>query len=79
MAPVTRDQVAAARQAGLDAGRSLQRRTRNPYAPPHVPAWKGPRTAAARAAQRQANQGRLILAQVWQRAYADGQAAKAGH
>lgn len=77
MAAVTAAQVVEARQAGLAAGKSLQRRTRNPYAPKHVPVWKGPRTAAARAAQDRANAGRLILARVWQTAYADGQAAYA--
>lgn len=74
---MTAEQVRAARTAGYAAGRSLERRVPNPYAPPHVPEWKGPRTARQRETLAQAERGPRILAAVWQRAYSEGQSAYA--
>lgn len=77
MAPVTAEQVRAARAEGYAAGYALQPPMPNPYAPPHVPVWLGPRTPAERAAARQRDRPALILARVWRLGYQDGQAAYA--
>ncbi len=77
MAPVTAEQVRAARTEGYAAGYRLRPSRPNPYAPPHVPIWQDRRTPAEKAADEQRNRPALILARVWQRAHTDGLAAYA--
>jgi hypothetical protein len=74
---VTAEQVQAARAEGYAAGYTLAPSGPNPYAPVHVPVWRGPRTRAEQDAVEQQNRPALLLARVWRMAYQDGQAAYA--
>jgi hypothetical protein len=69
---VTAEQVRAARSDGYAAGRRLAPSSPNPYAPEHVPAWRQPRTATARAAAERDRAAALILARVWRVGYEAG-------
>jgi hypothetical protein len=77
MAPVTADQVQLARAEGHTAGYGHAPPSPNPYAPPFVPVWLGPRTAAERAKVHRAQRPARILAHVWMAGYRQGQAAYA--
>jgi hypothetical protein len=72
VAEVTAEQVRRVRAEGYRAGYNLAPVSPNPYAPPHVPVWKGPRTAAERAEAERAERGPRLLAAVWRRGYRDG-------
>jgi hypothetical protein len=77
VAPVTAEQVRAARAEGYDAGYARIPSRPNPYAREHIPVWRDRRTPAQKAADAPAERAALILAQVWQRAHAEGFAAYA--
>ncbi|MGH3863571.1 hypothetical protein [Actinokineospora sp.] len=77
MAAVTTEQVRAARAEGYAAGYALAPTMPNPYAPPHVPVWEGPRTPAERAAAYERDRRARLLAGVWRKAHTDGLAAYA--
>lgn len=77
MAPVTADQVHLARAEGRSAGYGLAPPSPNPYAPPFVPVWLGPRTAAERAKVHHEQRPARILAAIWMAGYRDGQTAYA--
>lgn len=77
MAPVTAEQVRAARAEGYAAGYALTPSRPNPYALPHVPAWLDRRSASEKAADEQRDRSARLLARVWLRAHADGLAAYA--
>lgn len=68
-------QVRAARAAGYAAGYALRPASPNPYAPTHVPAWRGPRTAAAVLQLAVGERRALLLALVWRAGYRAGLAA----
>ncbi|MGH3515997.1 MAG: hypothetical protein ACRDQ7_00960 [Haloechinothrix sp.] len=62
---LTAERVRAARTEGYGAGYRLERSRPNPYAPPQVPVWLGPRTAAERARKARRERPAIILARVW--------------
>jgi hypothetical protein len=72
VAAVTAEQVRTARADGYAAGHSLAPPSPNPYAPEHVPVWRQPRTAAARAAADRQRAAARILARVWRVGYEAG-------
>jgi hypothetical protein len=74
---VTAEQVRAARAEGYAAGYARQPSRPNPYAAEHVPVWRDRRTAAEKAAAKQAARPALILARVWLTAHGAGLAAYA--
>lgn len=73
MAAVTAQQVTAARAAGRAAALALESPDSNPHAV-HTPAWRQPRTAAARAALAEQRRTAEILARAWRLGYQAGQA-----
>lgn len=72
MAAVTAEQVRTARAEGYAAGYALAPTMPNPYAPPHIPVWEGPRTLAERATAYERDRRARLLAVVWREGHRDG-------